>query len=219
MAFISVNGSFTTDGTKFVFSDFAKQLNKNFTNTDKTGYGTMTNEQVWQYAYNAYKKATTDVEKTLYNAICKFCYNLAAKSTREGVKFTGKLIKNTDLASIYAAMAKADGVDSAWEIITQKLGKYTSQYPSAYESLMLKLNSVSDMEVSDTDKQAEIDESAKNIGDEKYADSLEDFKSDSVTTLEQTESTASTSLLMVIAAVGIGMALLFGGGDKKKKKK
>ncbi len=219
MAFISVNGSFTTDGTKFVFSDFAKQLNKNFTNTDKTGYGTMTNEQVWQYAYNAYKKATTDVEKTLYNAICKFCYNLAVKKTYEGDKFTGKLIKNSDLASIYAAMAKADGVEDAWGIITKKLGKYTSQYPAAYESLMIKLNEVSDMKVSETDKQAEIDESAKNIGDEKYSDSLEDFKSDSVTTLEQTESTASTSWLMVVAAIGIGMALLFGGGDKKKKKK
>lgn len=216
MALTSVNGSLTTDGTMFVFSDFAKQLNKNFATTDTTGYGTMTNEQVWQLAVNAYKKATTEVEKQLYKAIYDYCYYLATKDLKnKAQQGTGKLIRNVDLKEIYKAMAKADGVETSWDLIITKLGGYSSKYPEAYASLMVAINRANEGEEEVIDKQAEVENAAKEIGEEKLADSMEDLKSS--TTLEESTSTAGTSWLMVAAAVGLGFALLFGGSDKKKK--
>lgn len=225
MAVKSVNGSLTTDGTMFVFSDFAKQLNKNFATTDKTGYGTMTNEQVWQLAVNAYKKATTEVEKQLYKAIYDYCYYLATKDLTndqkiKGQQGTGKLIRNVDLKEIYKAMAKADGVESSWDLIISELGGYSSKYPEAYASLMVAINRANEGEGEEIDKQAEVESAAKTIAEKKLAESMEDFQtSTTTTTLEESTSTAGTSWLMIAAAVGLGFALLFGGGDKKKKKK
>lgn len=213
----SVNGSFTSDGSAFYFNEFGKQLNKNFTTTDKTGYGNMTNEQVWQLATNAYNKSTTDLEKRLYKAIADYCLGLASQWDSYKTTFTGKLITNVALAQIYKAMAMADGVEDAWEICTKETGGYTGKYPETYATLMVRLNAANaeGEDKTPTDKAVQEQQIAKEIGEEKKAEIITE---NTPTIKEEKTSTAGMSWLMVLAAVGVGFALLF-GGDKKKKKR
>lgn len=212
----SVNGSFTSDGTAFYFNDFGKELNKNFSTTDKTGYGTMTNEQVWQLATNAYNKSNTELEKRLYKAIADYCLGLATEDISRKTTFSGKLITNVALAQIYKAMAMADGVEDAWELVVKKMGGYTSKYPETYAEMMVRFNAVQDdTDKTPVDKKVEKENIAKEVAEEKFDEIVAE---NTPTIQEQTTSTAGSSWWMILAAVGVGFALLFGGDNKKKKR-
>lgn len=206
----SVNGSFTSDGTAFYFNEFGRLLNKAFETTDKTGYGSLTYGTIYGYAVDAYTKANTEVAKKLYKAIAEYCLALAKEKN-------AYYIKNVHLAQIYKAMAMADGVEDAWELIVKKMGGYTSKYPETYAELMVRLNAVQDdTDKTPVDKKVEEENIAKEVAEEKFTEIVSE---NTPTIQEQSTSTAGTSWLMIAAAAGLGFALLFGGGDKKKKKK
>lgn len=212
----SVNGSFTSDGTAFYFNEFGRELNKNFSTTDKTGYGTMTNEQVWQLATNAYNKSTTELEKRLYKAIADYCLGLSTYGGSYKTTFTGKPITNVSLAQIYKAMAMADGVEDAWELVVKKMGGYTSKYPETYAEMMVRFNAVQDdTDKTPVDEKVEKENIAKEVAEEKFNEIVEE---NTPTIQEQKTSTAGFSWWMILAAVGVGFALLFGGDNKKKKR-
>lgn len=205
----SVNGSFTSDGSAFYFNDFGKFLNKAFNTTDKTGYGSLTYRQIAGYALGEYEKANTELEKRLYKAIAQYCLYFGNKKD--------SYIKNVHLAEIYKAMAMADGVEDAWEICTKGTGGYTGKYPETYATLMVRLNAANaeGEDKTPTDKAVQEQQIAKEIGEEKKAEIITE---NTPTIKEEKTSTAGMSWLMVLAAVGVGFALLF-GGDKKKKKR
>ena len=213
----SYAGSFTTDGKHFVFNNFFSTLNKNFDTTDQTGRGRYTNAQMWQWAYNEYEKAESDDVKNFYKNIAAYLYSIAQSAPTEK-------IKNTTLARIYAYLAEKDDVTQGWDVVTKKLGAYTSKYPYAYqhflEELQAKENSDQDNERSEIDKKYDEEAAAKEVAEdaaEKTAESLNPTGTANITTTETT-ATASTNWLWVIAAVGVGFALIFGTGSKKKKK-
>lgn len=205
----SVNGSFTSDGTAFYFNDFGKYLNKAFETTDKTGYGSLTYGTIYGYAVDAYKKANTELEKRLYKAIAEYCLALSKEKN-------AYYIKNVHLAEIYKAMAMADGVEDAWELVVKKMGGYTSKYPETYAELMVRLNAVQDdTDKTPVDKKVEKENIAKEVAEEKFDEIVAE---NTPTIQEQTTSTAGSSWWMILAAVGVGFALLFGGDNKKKNR-
>lgn len=203
----SINGSTDANGN-FNFSQFAETISKNSKSYSNTGSSNNTYAQLWQLCYNLANKEGAEKEEQSYYT------NLANYFLQAGnQKGLAEKVEPYDLIKMYDYMAKAEGIEDAWNIAKSRMTTLTD-YADGYKNL-LSAGVATDKFVSFFDSLSDAD---KEQVTDKILSSKDGKSSSGQGIATEMALKADGSWLWVLAAVGVGGYFLYKSGKNKKKK-
>lgn len=202
---MSINGGYDSEGN-FSFSQFAQSMADNSKSYSENGSSKNTYAQIWQLCTNLANKSDEEEEKTYYSNLANYFLTMGKN------KGVANKVEANDLIKMYDYMAQADGMEDIWDKAKTSLSSL-SQYADGYKKLLAAGCA--------TDKVVKFMDSLSPADQEQWIDKVLSSDAGKTTSgqgiLTTAANKANSSLLWILAAIGVGGYALYKKSKNKKK--